>query len=223
MSKKWYNLFLSVDQTGEGSPEEAPKAGDGAARTVAEIAASVAAEPQFTTPVNNPTSFEEIYRAAEIQTPQHGYTVFKVAEMLNSEHIRGLPAEVRRSSVLVALEAAGVKLAEVIEDAVRRDRALDTYEKVLQKSVEELEARKSEENRKTEAEMQRLVAEYRARIQTNSDEVAKEKERFYGWRLQKQQEEKKIADAVSYFVSENPITTSGAAAAPPPGPKAQGS
>jgi hypothetical protein len=223
MSKKWYNLFLSVDQTGEGSPEEAPKAGDSAARTVAEIAASVAAEPQFTTPVNNPTSFEEIYRAAEIQTPQHGYTVFKVAEMLNSEHIRGLPAEVRRSSVLVALEAAGVKLAEVIEDAVRRDRALDTYEKVLQKSVEELEARKSEENRKTETEMERLVAEYRARIQTNSDEVAKEKERFYGWRLQKQQEEKKIADAVSYFVSENPITTSGAAAAPPPGPKAQGS
>jgi Asp-tRNA(Asn)/Glu-tRNA(Gln) amidotransferase A subunit family amidase len=223
MSKKWYNLFVSVDQTGEGSPEEAPRAGDSAARTVAQIAASVAAEPQFTTPVNNPTCFEEIYRAAEIRTPQHGYSVFKVGEMLQSEHIRGLPAEVRRSSVLVALEAAGVKLAEVIEDAVRRDRALDTYERVLQKSVEELEARKAEENRKTEAEMQRLVAEYRARIQASNDEVAKEKERFYGWRLQKQQEEKKIADAVSYFVSENPITTSGAAAAPPPGPKAQGS
>ncbi len=223
MTKKWYNLFVSVDQAAQASPEDAARAGDSAAQTVAQIAASVAAEPQFSAPVSNPSSFEEIYQAAEIRTPQHGYTVFKIADMLNSEHIRGLPAEVRRSSVMVALEAAGVKLAEVIEDAVRRDRALDTYEKVLQKSVEDLEARKSEENRKTEAEMQRLVTEYRSRIQANNDEVAKEKERFYGWRLQKQQEEKKIADAVGYFVSENPITTSGAAAAPPPSPKAQGS
>ena len=31
----------------------------------------------------------------------------KVAEMLRSEHIRNLPREVKRSSVLVALEAAG--------------------------------------------------------------------------------------------------------------------
>jgi ElaB/YqjD/DUF883 family membrane-anchored ribosome-binding protein len=67
--------------------------------------------------------------------------------------------------------------------------------------------------------MERVVSEYRARIQANEDKVAKEREHFYGWRLQKQQEEKKIADAVSYFVSENPITTSGAAAAPPPDPK----
>ena len=70
--------------------------------------------------------------------------------------------------------------------------------------------------------MDRLVAEHRARIQANNDEIAKEKERFYAWRLQKQQEEQKIADAVSYFVSENPITVSGAAAAPPPAPKKSG-
>ena len=54
--------------------------------------------------------------------------------------------------------------------------------------------------------MDRMVAEHRARIQANNDEFAKEKERFYSWRLQKQQEEQKIADTVSYFVTENPIT-----------------
>ena len=62
--------------------------------------------------------------------------------------------------------------------------------------------------------MERLVAEYRTRIQKNSDELGKEKERFFGWRLQKQQEEKKIADAVSYFTSENPITTGGSPSVP---------
>lgn len=214
MSKKWYNLFVSVDQSqaAQAAGEEAATA----AQAVSEIAASIPQVTQFSSPVGTPTSFEEIYKSAEIYPPPHGYTILKVSDMLQSEHIRGLPAEVRRSSILVALEAAGVKIQEVIEDAVKRDRALDTYERVLEKSLHDLEASKADENRKTQAEMERLMAEYRSRIQANEDAVAKEKERFYGWRLQKQQEEKKIADAVGYFVSENPITTSSTAAAPPP-------
>jgi hypothetical protein len=52
-----------------------------------------------------------------------------------------------------------------------------------------------------------MVEEHKARIQKNNDEVSQQKEQFFGWRLKKQQEEKKISDAVSYFVTENPITT----------------
>jgi len=227
MSKKWYNFLISVDQgessnrTADAAPGKAGTPVRSAAQTVAEIASSVAAEPTFTAPVNNPNSFNDIYSAAEIRQPSHGYTVLKVADMLQSEHIRSLPSEVKRSSVLLALEAAGVKLEEVIEDAVRRDRALDTYERVLQKSVEELEARKSEENRRVEEEMERLVTEHRARVQANNEELAKEKERFFGWRLQKQQEEKRIADTVSYFTTENPITTSAVSSVPPSKPTSQ--
>ncbi len=222
MSKKWYNFFVSVERPPEGGSEEAgegKQAGSTAAQTVAEIAASVAAEPKFAAPVTNPTSFDEIYQAAEIQLPAHGYSILKIADMLQSEHIREMPVEVKRSSILLALEAAGIKIAEVIEDAVRRDRALDGYERVLQKSLEELEKRKMEENDRTQAELEKLVAEHRARIQANNDEVARERDRFYGWRLQKQQEEKRIADAVSYFVSENPISTAGSGTAPSPAKK----
>jgi hypothetical protein len=39
--------------------------------------------------------------------------------------------------------------------------------------------------------------------------------------LKKQQEEKKIAEAVGYFVTENPITTGDVNAAPPPSKTAQ--
>jgi hypothetical protein len=223
MVKKWYNFLVTVDRPEDANAPEATTDAPGgtsrsartAAQTVAEIASAVAPEPKFSAPVSNPNSFNEIYSAADIHAAAHGYTIVKIADMLQSEHIRNLPSEVKRSSILVALEAAGVKLEEVIEDAVRRDRALDTYERVLQKSVEELETRKTEENRRIEEEMERLLNDYRARIQANNDELAKEKERFFGWRLQKQQEEKKIADAVSHFTSENPITTGGAPAAPP--------
>lgn len=221
MSKKWYSLFVSIDQPSTTTPEgQQPAAPKSAAQTVAEIADSLEPAPVFKTPApaQAPGSFDEIYRAAELPSPAHGYTILKVADMLQSEHIRGLPAEVRRSSVLLALEAAGVQISEVIQDAVRRDRALDAYEAVLQRSADELEARKTEENRKIETDLERLIAEHRARIQANSEEIAREKERFYGWRLQKQHEEKKIADAVAYFVTENPITTGGPA--PAPGSKA---
>ena len=66
--------------------------------------------------------------------------------MLQSEHIRSLPPDVKQQSIMVALDAAGVKVAEIIEDAVQRDRALDTYERVLQKHLEDLRAQKAAEN-----------------------------------------------------------------------------
>lgn len=216
ISKKWYNLFVSVGPETGG----ADVAGDNSAatrspaQTVAEIASSVAAEPKFTAPISAAGGFDEIYRAAEIQPPSHGYTIMKIAEMLQSERIRTLPAEVKKSSILLALDAAGVKIEEVIEDAVKRDRALDGFERVQQKALDDLEARKEQENQQIQGELDRLVQEHNARMQANKDEVGKEKERFYGWRLQKQQEEQKIADSVSYFVTENPITTGGVAAAP---------
>jgi hypothetical protein len=216
MSKKWYNLFVSVDQPPEsGGAPPSPETPRSAAQTVAAIAAGLAPEPKFTAPVANPTSFDEIYQAAEIHAPTHGYTILKVAGMLQSEHIRTLPSEVKRSSVLLALDAAGVKLQEIIEDAVRRDRALDTYERLQQKSLDDLEASKTQENQQLQAEMDKFVEQQRARIQANHDAVAKEREKFYGWRLKKQQEEQKIADAVSPFVAENPITTGGPAGAAP--------
>jgi len=226
MTKKWYNYFVSVDEANTADPSSSNARGavassKSAAQSVAEIAASVAAEPTFTTPVSDPTSFDEIYKAAEIPAAPQGYSILKVAQMLESEHIRNLPSDVKKSSVLVALDAAGADVKDVIQDAVRRDRALDTYERVQQRAVEELESRKSKENSQIQAEIDKYLTEQRAKVQANSDEVAREKERFAGWRLKKQQEEKKIADAVGYFVSENPITTGPVSAQPPVSKTAQ--
>ena len=222
MSKKWYNYIVSVDDPasaqGPVNPN-APAPQKSAAQSVADIAATIAPEPQFTTPISDPTSFEEIYKAAEIPAPPKGYSIFKVSQMLESEHIRTLPSDVKKSSILVALDAAGVDVKDVIQDAIRRDRALDTYERVQQRAVEELEGRKAKENADIQAQIDKYVTEQRAKIQSNNDAVSREKERFTGWRLKKQQEEKKIAEAVGYFVAENPITT-GTVGSAPPAPKA---
>jgi len=218
MTKKWYNYIVSIDGTPAGSSDaaNASKAGSpkSASQSVAEIAASVAAEPKFTNPIADPTSFEEIYRAAEIPAAPQGYSILKVAQMLESEHIRNLPSDVKKSSILLALDAAAVNIKDVIQDAVQRDRALDGYERVQQRALNELEATKTKENNQIQADIDKYVTEQRARMQANSDAISREKERFTGWRLKKQQEEKKIADTVGYFVTENPITTGEQSAAP---------
>jgi len=226
MSKKWYNYIVSVDDNGT-TEQSLPNARNAsatpktAAQSVADIASTIAMEPKFTTPVSDPTSFDEIYRAAEIPPAPQGYTILKVTQMLESEHIRNLPSDVKKSSILVALDAAGVDIKDVIQDAVRRDRALDGYEHVQQRAAEELERRKTKENTDIQAQIDKYVTEQRAKIQGNNEEVSREKERFTGWRLKKQQEEKKIAEAVGYFVSENPITTGDVNAPPPTSKTAQ--
>jgi hypothetical protein len=134
--------------------------------------------------------------------------VLKVAEMLQSEHLRDLPAEVKRKSIMVALDAARVKVDEIVTDAVQRDRALDTYERVLQKQIEALRSEKEAENQRLEAEINERLKELRSRIEENNKEVSREQEQLLAWRTRKRLEESRIAEAVGYFVSENPITTS---------------
>lgn len=232
--KKWYHYFITVEGARGGEPEPSEPAarpvGRGkaagprtAAQTVAEIAAAITAEPVKTPPAGGAAlSFEEIYRAAEIVGPAHGYTICKVAEMLESEHIRALPAEVKRSSILVALEAARVRIEEVIQDAVRRDRALDAFELVQERTFRDLETKKNQENNELQVAIDRFAAEQRAKIQANQEAMARERERLSVWRRAKAAEEKRIGDTVGYFVSENPVSVSGRAGAPPstPGPRA---
>jgi hypothetical protein len=66
--------------------------------------------------------------------------------------------------------------------------------------------------------LERIMVEHRTRLQANDDALAREKEKFFSWRIQKQQEEKKIADAVSHFVSENPVSVGSSAASAPAKP-----
>jgi Asp-tRNA(Asn)/Glu-tRNA(Gln) amidotransferase A subunit family amidase len=127
--------------------------------------------------------------------------------MLQSEHIRELSADVKRKSILVALEAAGATADEIVADAVHRDRALDTYERVLQKGLDGLRSEKEAENARLEQEIAERLTGLRARIEENNRGIASELENLRAWQSKKQDEERRIAETVSYFVSENPITT----------------
>jgi hypothetical protein len=204
VGKAWYNFFVVTDDRPEAPPKTEPQPSEPV--RAADLAPGASTEPAFTATVSDPTLFNEIYEAAQIAAAPHGYTVLKVADMLQSEHIRSLPADVKRKSILVALDAAGVTVNEIVEDAVRRDRALDTYERVLQKNLNELRTQKQAENAQLEEEVNRRLAELRTRIEQNNQAVSREQKNLRAWQSRKLNEEQRIADAVGYFVSENPVT-----------------
>jgi hypothetical protein len=140
-------------------------------------------------------AMEDIYRAAGIMLPRKGYSIKKVVEMLNSAHICGLPKEMKRVALLMALDAAGVPIDEVLRDAEARRDALDSYEAAERKQVEAEWARKAEENLQIQAELESIRAHYTARIGRNLEGVAREKATFDSWVTLKQEECRSIAEA----------------------------
>jgi hypothetical protein len=147
-------------------------------------------------PRNELLSYEDIYHAAGLMSPRSGYGIPKVIEMLNSERIRDLSKDVKRASVLMALEVAGVATEELLQDAQRRQHALNSYEENQRKQLEEFETRKTQENARLQAEMERVAAHYAERIQRNRDQVAREKERLHNWQMAKQHEMQRIGDVI---------------------------
>jgi hypothetical protein len=117
--------------------------------------------------------------------------------MLYSDHIRGLSKEMRRVSVLMALDAAGVSIEEVLRDAKVRQEAIDSYQSEQRKQFEAHWAQKAEENAGIQAEMERVKASYMERIKRNQDGVAREKATFLSWVTMKQQESQNMTEAAA--------------------------
>ena len=168
---------------------ESERAGNGAAGAAKGVAPAL-------------DSFDEVYVGAGIKAPGKNYTILKVAEMLNSKHLADMTPEAKRSSLMMALEAASAEIGDLLQDAVARNRALDEYEEKRQDQVKKFEAGKAEENNKLHAELERLTGQYMSRIQANSDQVAQEQDNFRGWQKRKQQESQRITDAATFCVPQ---------------------
>jgi hypothetical protein len=107
---------------------------------------------------------------------------------------------VKRASVLMALEAAGVQIEDLLQDALLRQRALNDYEEKQRQALKEFETAKMQENAAIQAELERITKQYMALSQTNMDAVASEQDKFHAWQSRKQLEAERIADAARLCV-----------------------
>ncbi|MCX6628392.1 MAG: hypothetical protein NTW28_12270 [Candidatus Solibacter sp.] len=147
-------------------------------------------------------SFADVYAAAGVRATGKNYTILKIAEMVNSKHLVDMTPEAKRNSLMMALEAAGAEIGDLLQDAVTRNRALDEYEDERQEQIKAFENVKAEENNKLHAELEQLTSQYMSRIQANSDQVAQEQDKFRGWQKRKQQESQRITDAATFCVPQ---------------------
>lgn len=204
MRSKWLGLVHKDDErdsvNGNGDARSSDK-GDLVNRApvpapqTEHVSAAPAEESAASTPIEL-LPMEDIYRAAGILNPRKGYSINKVIEMLHSEHLRGSSKEMKRASVLMALDAAGISVDEVLQDARLRQEAIDAYEMQQRKEFEALLARKAEENIQIQAELERVKARYGERLRRNLDGMAREKATFGNWLTMKQQESQSMAEAV---------------------------
>src|SRR5690349_20438284 len=179
------NRPLAAQTEEEATPGRSPAATSGGGATV----------PKY-------GPFEQVYQAAAVKPPRLSYGILKVAEMVNSAHLSGMSPEARRCSLLMALEAAGAEIEDLLQDAVVRQRALNYYEEGQSTRLQSFQQNKLDENKKIQQELDRLTGQYLTRIQANLDEVAREQDNFHVWQRTKQQEAQRITEAAAYCVPQ---------------------
>ena len=205
MLKKWFTPLAEEEVVTASGPMRQ----GGADRPQASLKPADEAAPAAVPPVsagNGPVGkyspFEQIYQSAGTKPPRISYNILKVADMVESPHLGALSPDAKRCSLLMALEAAGAAVEDVLQDAVIRQRALVEYEESQRERLKRFEQAKAEENSKIQAELERLTNLHMARIQGNMDDVAREQDNFRAWQKSKNHEVHRITEAAAYCVPQ---------------------
>jgi hypothetical protein len=171
--------------------------------------------------------FAAVFRSAGITDPPHGYSAYKVLEILSSPEFANLDSKAKAAALsgFLKMNPTGpVPITDVVQDAVRRDQALDKFEDFLRTKLKARTEQIEKENRDLQAEIDALALRNRERMEANRKTLGAEEERFVRWQVTKRIEERKLFDAVAPFVETNPITTGaaggGARPSAPSGPPA---
>jgi len=154
-------------------------------------------------------SLEQVYTSARIQDPSHGFTVYRLIEMMDAEEFRSLDPPTRAkviSGMLKRLPTGAVEVEDIVKDAALRDRALDAFERFLADRQARREQEVEEKNRALQKEIDELTQVNTEQMQANLAGIEAEKTRFERWRERKRAEEDRLFAAVAPFVEQNPIS-----------------
>ena len=153
--------------------------------------------------------FPSIYKASGVKDPAHGFTAYKVLEILSAADFEALDAKAKAAALsgFLRMNPAGpVPIEDVIQDALARDTALDGFEGFLRMKLDARKADREKENAALQAGIDELARKNRETIQANLEAIAKEQERFASWQARKRIEEQKLFEAVGPFVEKNPVS-----------------
>jgi len=154
--------------------------------------------------------FAAIYRAAGVTDPPHGYTAYKVLEIFASPGFATLDARAKAGALTGFLNmnpSGPVPVTDIVQDAVRRDQALDKFEEFLRSKLASRSDQIDKDNAQLQAEIDEVTRRNREKMESNRVALEAEQTRLSRWQAVKRAEERKLYDAVNPFVEANPITT----------------
>jgi len=211
---KGVRLIVSEDETANVSPPAPPKEREIPAEDLAVEPPKPLERSEIQADVED---FAAVYEEAGVELPAHGYGIDKVSDMLENKRLATLAREVKASAVLAALEAASVPIRDVIQDAVRRDRALDAFEAAKEHELKELRAKSDSRVQAIREEIDAFLKEKNAEIESLKQATEAASLAFAKLQEKKRREEERLHAVVSHFIEgqENPITTKAAAPTAP--------
>ena len=185
----------------------------------------VVAGPEDEVGVDIP-DFPDIYRAAGVVEPAHGYSAYKVLEIFAMPGFAALDTRAKAAALTGFLNmnpSGPVPITDVVQDAVRRDQALDKFEEFFRNKLGARAEQIDKENAQLQAEIDEVTRRNRDKMEANRIALETEQAKLTRWLISKRAEERRLFDAVNPFVEENPISTAeskrpGAPAAAEPAP-----
>jgi hypothetical protein len=146
--------------------------------------------------------FDTIYEAAGIASNPQDWTIERLKQMVEREGLRGMSrADVQRA-VLERLNAEGVPAEKLVQDAIARDKALDSYEAFV---GEKMKARMDTENRKR-IEIELKIKDLEEECKILKSALESDESNWREWKKQKRMRERELATLVSYVVDHSVIT-----------------
>jgi hypothetical protein len=182
-------------------------------RTASRVADLVAGEtsPQFKAPADTTGDlasrpFEQIYKEARL--PDSPCTVDELGKLLDNPTVADQPLNVKVVAVCLTLSAKGIGPDVPIADAVRRDRALDAYQQMLDQHASSAEQRNAAKIQQITQETEEYLKRKQAEIEALRVESAEAKRQSMDFSLRRATEEKRMANLISPFLegAPNPVT-----------------
>jgi hypothetical protein len=154
--------------------------------------------------------FPSIYKAAGVTDPPHGYGAYKVLEIFSSPGFATLDLRAKAAALTGFLNmnpSGPVPITDIVQDAVRRDQALDKFEEFLRLKQASRSQQIDKDNAQLQAEIDEVTRRNREKMEANRAALEAEQGRLSRWLTLKRTEERKLFDAVNPFVEKNPIST----------------
>src|SRR5919106_2205342 len=123
--------------------------------------------PEAAEPGGEIPDFAAVFKAAGISDPPHGYSAYKVLEILSSPEFANLDSKAKAAALsgFLKMNPTGpVPITDVVQDAVRRDQALDKFEDFLRTKLKARTEQIEKENRDLQAEIDALAQRNRERM-----------------------------------------------------------